>query len=67
MYEDHCGKYKRTSNFSEANRDLVISDINLYPRHVSHYGRGKSSKEYLSPDLSINWMHKAFIKSILIL
>lgn len=62
MYEDHRGKYKRTSKFSEADRDLVISDINLYPRDVSHYGRGKSSKEYLSPDLSINRMHKAFIK-----
>ncbi|KAK5648470.1 hypothetical protein RI129_003362 [Pyrocoelia pectoralis] len=59
-----CYNDKRTrhaaSKFSEADRRLVKDHINMIPREVGHYSRVKSEKEYLSPDLNIHRLFKAF-------
>ncbi|KAJ8910641.1 hypothetical protein NQ315_012509 [Exocentrus adspersus] len=50
------------SKFTEADRALICEDINSIPRDISHYTRAKSDKQYLSPDLNIHRLHKAFIQ-----
>lgn len=63
---DTCYNDKRTRHaapkFSEADHDLVKAHINMIPREVGHYSRAKSSKEYLSPDLNIHRLFKAFLE-----
>lgn len=63
---DTCYDDKRTRHaapkFTEADRDLVKAHINMIPREVGHYSRAKSSKEYLSPDLNIHRLFKAFLE-----
>ncbi|XP_050523772.1 uncharacterized protein LOC126895671 [Daktulosphaira vitifoliae] len=52
VYKDaRLGNPKRKS-FSNENRQQIIDHINSFPRNASHYGRYKSKKEYLSPDLN---------------
>lgn len=59
-----CYNDRRTRHaapkFSEADRLLVKNHINMIPRDVGHYSRAKSEKEYLSPDLNIHRLFKAF-------
>lgn len=63
---DTCYNDKRTrhaaSKFSEADRVLVKTHINKIPREVGHYSRAKSEKEYISPDLNIHRLFKAFLQ-----
>lgn len=40
----------------------VVEDINRFPRVESHYCREKSSKEYLSPQLSISKMYDIYLE-----
>nr|CAI5856473.1 unnamed protein product [Callosobruchus analis] len=39
-----------------------LRSVNSLPRDVGHYTRAKSDKEYLSPDLNLHRLFKAFIK-----
>lgn len=39
---------------------MVIQHISNFPREVSHYGRMKSNREYLSQDLNINRLYRSF-------
>nr|CAI5860647.1 unnamed protein product [Callosobruchus analis] len=39
-----------------------LDHVNSLPRDVGHYTRAKSDKEYLSPDLNLHRLFKAFIK-----
>lgn len=57
-------KRRRTApgRFSDNDRKVVCEHINSFPREVSHYSRTKTEKEYLSPDLNINRMHKSFLE-----
>ena len=59
-----CYNDRRTRHaapkFSEPDRVLVKNHINMIPREVGHYSRAKSQKEYLSPDLNIHRLFKAF-------
>lgn len=50
------------SKFTPDDRRLVHAHINSIPRDMSHYSRQKTEREYLSPDLNIGRMHKAFLK-----
>lgn len=50
----------RLPKFTEEDRLLVRTHINLIPRDVGHYSRAKSNKEYISPDLNIHRLFKAF-------
>ena len=52
----HIKKFKYTT----ADRTLVKNHINSLPRQESHYGRAKSNKEYLSPELNINRLYNSF-------
>lgn len=61
---ESCYEDKRTRHvppkFSEFDRSLVKAHINMIPREVGHYSRSKSEKEYISPDLNIHRLFKAF-------
>lgn len=59
FYVDRRTCHKK-SKFSETDREAIKAHINLIPRDVGHYTRAKSDKEYLSPDLNINRLFKAF-------
>nr|CAI5841801.1 unnamed protein product [Callosobruchus analis] len=54
----------KTSKFSENDRNAIRDHVNSLPRDVGHYTRAKSDKEYLSPDLNLHRLFKAFIKLV---
>lgn len=50
-----------TLKYDEDDRRLVCSHIDSFPRDVSHYTRAQTGdREYLSQDLTIRKMYKAF-------
>lgn len=59
-------KDRRTNNkklkFGEVDREQVRQHIMSIPREVSHYNRTKSAKEYISPDLNIHRLYRAFLE-----
>lgn len=59
-YTEKRGNKAQRSKFTVADVDLVIEHVNSFPRDESHYGRKKSNKEYLSQDLNINRLYRAF-------
>ncbi|KAJ8969912.1 hypothetical protein NQ314_001529 [Rhamnusium bicolor] len=59
FYKDRRTNNKK-SKFSEVDREQIRQYILSIPREVSHYNRTKSTKEYLSPDLNINRLYRAF-------
>ncbi|KAG5891648.1 hypothetical protein JTB14_001818 [Gonioctena quinquepunctata] len=61
FYSDKRTCHKK-SKFSENDREAIRTHINLIPRDVGHYTRTKSDKEYLSPDLNVNRLFRAFQK-----
>lgn len=57
--EKRCNKAQK-SKFTAADVDFVIDHVNSFPRDESHYERRKSNKVYLSQDLNINRLYRAF-------
>lgn len=55
-------KRNYSSKFTQEDRLRVKGHIMSIPRDISHYTRAKSAKEFLSPDLNINRLHKAFLE-----
>lgn len=39
---------------------IIITEINLYSSHESHYTRRDTSKRYLPSDLTLTYLHKDF-------
>ena len=66
-FSDQRGKNQRSHShkvkYTEDDRNLIKAHISSFPTEESHYSRHKSSKQYLSPDLNINRMHRAFMKT----
>ena len=64
VYEDMRGlnpnsnEHKR--KFTDNDRNLVRAHVNSFPRHESHYGRHRSSREYLTPDLNKHRLFQTF-------
>ncbi|CAG9830117.1 unnamed protein product [Diabrotica balteata] len=59
IYTDKRGGAKMFK-FTVHDRRLVKQHINSFPRDVSHYNRLKSDKEYLSSDLNVHRLFRAF-------
>ncbi|CAH1115708.1 unnamed protein product [Psylliodes chrysocephalus] len=51
---------KSMKNKPATDRQMVRDHINTFPRDESHYNRTKSEKEYLSSDLNMNRLFKAY-------
>lgn len=60
IFKDKRGGLK-TYKYTFHDRKIVREHINSFPRDESHYGRKKSNKEYLSSDLSLPMLYKAFL------
>lgn len=60
-YSDQRTSHKK-SKFTGDDRKMVREHILSFPRVVSHYSRAKTEKEYLSPDLNVHRMFKAYLK-----
>ncbi|CAH1972710.1 unnamed protein product [Acanthoscelides obtectus] len=56
------GRGGRSEAMKKRDIKTVLQHINRYPRVESHYCRQKSSKEYLSPQLSITKMFDMYLK-----
>ena len=46
--------------FNDSDQQKIKDHINSFPRDESHYGRAKSCKEYLSPDLNVSRMYNSY-------
>lgn len=60
VYVEKRGNKVKNRKYTEEDEQCVITHINAFPRDESHYSRARSSKEYLSQDLSINSLYKSF-------
>lgn len=59
-FKDNRTSHK-SKKFSADDRTAVIRHIASFPRVEGHYLRSQSAKEYLSPDLNIHRLYKAFV------
>lgn len=60
---DKRGKHFTRPNMIPENIIQQLNDhIRSFPKRESHYGRGKSAKFYLSPELNIKIMHQLYLK-----
>lgn len=59
-YIERRGNKTLHRKYSIEDETLVVEHISRFPREKSHYGRMKSSKEYLSQDLNINRLYRSF-------
>lgn len=60
MYHETRGNKTKNRKFTEEDEDLICSHVNSFPHDVSHYGRTKTEKEYLSSDLNVSRLYAAF-------
>lgn len=59
-FTEKRGNKKKNRKFSKDDENLIIEHVNSFPKEQSHYSRSKSNKEYLSQDLNINRLFRAF-------
>ncbi|XKL66262.1 hypothetical protein PGB90_009682 [Kerria lacca] len=63
IFEERCGgSRQKSTKYSVTERKLVRDHINSFLRKMSHYCRNQNTnnKEYLSPDLNICKLYRAF-------
>jgi len=60
VYKDARSYNNKRKSFSDENKQQTIAHVNSFPRDVSHYGRFKSKKEYLSPYLNYSRLFFGF-------
>lgn len=60
VYVEKRGKFAKPKKFTEEHRKQIIDHINQIPRCESHYSGAKTSREYLSSDLNVHRLYKAF-------
>ena len=53
VYVDNRKGNAHRKTFNDSDQQKIKDHINSFPRDESHYGRAKSCKEYLSPDLNV--------------
>lgn len=61
-YTERRGNKGNNKKYTDEDTQRVVDHVNSIPRKESHYCRAKTGKEYLSQDLSINRLHRAFNK-----
>lgn len=59
-YNDKRGKHTKERKYNEQMRNQIRAHIKSFPVEENHYSRKKSDKQFLSPDLNINRMYRAF-------
>lgn len=60
---DLRGRHSQRPNMIPENIVQQLNDhIKSFPKRESHYGREKSDKFYLSPELNIKIMHQLYLK-----
>lgn len=59
---DQRGKSTKKRKYFPEVRDHIKQHISSFPVEENHYSRSKSSKEFLSPDLNVNRLHRAYMK-----
>ena len=52
----------RPNAISEELKQKVDAHIRKFPYEISHYGRERTKKRYLSPELSVRQMYKLFVQ-----
>lgn len=58
--KDSRGKHSNHRRIPEDRKDIIRKHIDSFPKYSSHYSRERTSKKYLSPDLSIALMYKLY-------
>lgn len=59
-YIEKRGNKTKFRKFGPQIEEDIKQHIDTFPRQESHYGRADSRKEYLSPDLNMNRLYRAF-------
>lgn len=59
---DQRGKSTKKRKYFPEIRDHIKQHIDSFPVEENHYSRSKSSKKFLSPDLNVNRMYRAYLK-----
>lgn len=63
MSNDRRGKHEnRPNRVPDAVIELIDAHIRSFPRRVSHYSRKDRKRYYLSPELSIQLMHRLYLQ-----
>lgn len=52
----------RTSQNLQEWRNKIIEHISSFPSEIGHYNRSKTESKYLSPDLNVSKMYRAFLE-----
>lgn len=60
-HSDKRGGSRTTQNMQEW-RDKIREHISSFPSEISHYSRSKTESKYLSPDLNVSKMYRAFLE-----
>ncbi|CAG9839576.1 unnamed protein product [Diabrotica balteata] len=59
---DGRGKHFKHSKIQTDRKDVIRKHINSFPAYNSHYSRERTSKKYLSPDLSVAEIYRLYCK-----
>ncbi|KAF9420130.1 hypothetical protein HW555_003543 [Spodoptera exigua] len=57
---DKRGQHVPANKLSDEKLNWIRDHINSFPKFVSHYGKRRSARKYLRPDLSMNKMYELF-------